>query len=161
MQLNLVVIQGTGRGEVISVRGSEFSIGRDPGCDLHLPSPVVSRRHAKLVVSNDKVLLCDLGSRNGTFINGQLVRTECEIKPNDWVRVGTSEYWIQLHGSQVPAQLPQVEDRTEVLSLSDLPSSPVPPSPVPAKTAADCSLPKKWRVCSALAACFGFGASNG
>ena len=48
--------------------------GRGTDCDLRLVDPGVSRHHAELRVENDQVVLVDLGSTNGTFVNGQPVR---------------------------------------------------------------------------------------
>jgi hypothetical protein len=49
-------------------------LGRGTDCDLRLVDPGVSRHHAELRVENDQVILVDLGSTNGTFVNGQPVR---------------------------------------------------------------------------------------
>jgi Protein of unknown function (DUF3662)/FHA domain len=49
-------------------------LGRGTDCDLRLVDPGVSRHHAELRVENDQVVLVDLGSTNGTFVNGQPVR---------------------------------------------------------------------------------------
>src|SRR3954468_1323408 len=48
-------------------------VGRAPTCDLSVADPTISRRHAELVVDEDQVTLRDLGSSNGTFVNGQKV----------------------------------------------------------------------------------------
>ena len=49
-------------------------LGRGTDCDLRLVDPGVSRHHAELRVEDDQVVLVDLGSTNGTFVNGQPVR---------------------------------------------------------------------------------------
>ena len=49
-------------------------LGRGTDCDLRLVDPGVSRHHAELRIENDQVVLDDLGSTNGTFVNGQPVR---------------------------------------------------------------------------------------
>ena len=48
-------------------------VGRAPTCDLSVADPTISRRHAELVVDEDQVPLRDLGSSNGTFVNGHKV----------------------------------------------------------------------------------------
>ncbi len=130
MKMSLVVIQGKMVGEVIPVRGAEFSIGRDPRCDLHLPNPFVSRWHAKLTVKEGKVWLEDMGSRNGTFLNGQMVKRECEVKTNDWLRVGNNEYWVHLSPASGPKRSQSIHDDTAVLNPVELSLSPWPGSSI-------------------------------
>jgi len=50
-----------------------FTIGRDLGCELHIDDPKISRRHARVVAQNQHWHLEDLGSSNGTSVNGELV----------------------------------------------------------------------------------------
>ncbi|MDI9581660.1 MAG: DUF3662 and FHA domain-containing protein [Thermobispora sp.] len=59
-------------------------LGRGTDCDLRLVDPGVSRHHAELRIEGDKVVLVDLGSTNGTFVNGQPVR---RIEMQDGTRV--------------------------------------------------------------------------
>jgi pSer/pThr/pTyr-binding forkhead associated (FHA) protein len=57
-----------------TVPPGEYVIGREPGCDLPVEGvDLMSRRHARLTVNYDHVLIEDLGSSNGTFVNGQPV----------------------------------------------------------------------------------------
>src|SRR2546423_5173140 len=55
--------------------GEPFLIGRDPGCQLRVQSPLVSRRHAEVSWTGQGWLLRDLGSRNGTYVDGHRVET--------------------------------------------------------------------------------------
>lgn len=64
-----------------------YSIGRDPASDLPLDSPVVSWKHAEVVSSDLGYHLNDLGSTNGTFINGRLIRQSL-LQPGDEVQIG-------------------------------------------------------------------------
>lgn len=76
------------RGLSESVAGKEFPldgkvvIGRDPACDITLDSAEISRQHAELAPRGNRVTLRDLGSTNGTRVNGQLV-THAILKPGD------------------------------------------------------------------------------
>lgn len=67
----------------------ELIIGRAADLDMVLVEDMVSRKHARLVVSAGTLILADLGSTNGTFINGEKIR-RAELKTNDRVLIGTS-----------------------------------------------------------------------
>jgi pSer/pThr/pTyr-binding forkhead associated (FHA) protein len=68
--------------------GQELVLGRDPhGCHVHILDPGVSHRHCKLSAGGDHVWLEDLGSSNGTFVNGERVTTTL-LSPGDEVRIG-------------------------------------------------------------------------
>jgi hypothetical protein len=65
----------------------ELLVGRDLGCDIVLSEMTVSRRHVRLVFSDGTWSLRDLGSRNGTSVNGNLVQ-RCQLCPGDRLRLG-------------------------------------------------------------------------
>ncbi len=79
---------GGGDGRTFPLQGEETVLGRDPGCGLTVNDSGVSRNHAKLVLSRSGAWLYDLGSRNGTFLNGQRVSTPCELKEGDRIQLG-------------------------------------------------------------------------
>ena len=68
------------------------TIGRSIECDCVDSDPSVSRRNAELRRAGERWLLRDLGSRNGTRLNGVLVTTETEARPGDYVSLGTVRY---------------------------------------------------------------------
>jgi serine/threonine protein kinase len=73
-----------------TVAPGEYIIGRTAECDLPVEADLVSRRHARLTLNFDHVLIEDLGSSNGTFVNGQPV-TECtRLWPNQKIQVGSA-----------------------------------------------------------------------
>jgi hypothetical protein len=76
-------------------RGSRFTIGRTRDCDLCLTDLSVSRLHAELVRGDDGWLLTDLGSHNGTRVNGWLVRETVQVRPGDRVEFGSAVFVIQ------------------------------------------------------------------
>jgi DNA-binding winged helix-turn-helix (wHTH) protein len=63
-------------------------VGRDPDCALTIPSGLVSRRHARIVVTGKRATLWDLGSKNGTLIGGQRVKGERQLAEGDEIRIG-------------------------------------------------------------------------
>jgi DNA-binding CsgD family transcriptional regulator len=84
----LTAIAGASAGQRTAVRESEVVIGRDPQAGIRLTDSGVSRQHAKLVIASDGIVnLIDLGSRNGTFVNG--ARTDLAVlREGDRIQVG-------------------------------------------------------------------------
>jgi hypothetical protein len=69
-----------------------FTIGREPGCDMTLADETVSRWHASLERSASGWLLADLGSTNGTRLNGWRVTSAMPVRPGDMVSFGSATY---------------------------------------------------------------------
>jgi hypothetical protein len=81
----------------------QFAVGRSAGCQLSLDDPLVSRRHAVLVVSADGVTLEDLQSRNGVILNGQRITGRTDVRPGDTIVIGSQELTL-LEGHEATAQ---------------------------------------------------------
>ncbi len=64
-----------------------LTIGRGTQNDIVIDHMGVSGRHAQVTVDGEVVTLSDLGSTNGTFVNGRRV-TQVTLKPNDWIAIG-------------------------------------------------------------------------
>ncbi|MDD2758754.1 MAG: ATP-binding cassette domain-containing protein [Methylomonas sp.] len=69
-----------------------LSIGRHPGCDLHIASPLVSREHAKLYCGQKGVEIEDLNSTNGTFVNGRQLTDKMFLQQGDRVAIASFTY---------------------------------------------------------------------
>ena len=96
MKLSLVVAQGVHAGKVIPVTSTDFVIGRDPQCQLRPASPAISKQHCALTVRDAKAFVRDCGSTNGTFINGEQVAGEREVKSGDRLKVGPLEFDLRI-----------------------------------------------------------------
>lgn len=72
-----------------TVTHSPFTIGRLPASDIVLSSECVSRRHAEILYENEGYYILDVGSRHGTFVNGQRVTTRQKLQKGDSVRFGS------------------------------------------------------------------------
>ena len=66
-----------------------YVMGRDPDTDIRLESATVSRRHARIVVSNDGAVLEDFGSKNGTYHNDTRVTESVPLRNGDHIRLGS------------------------------------------------------------------------
>jgi predicted component of type VI protein secretion system len=69
----------------------QFAVGRSAGCQLSLDDPLVSRRHALLIVSRDGVTIEDLQSRNGVILNGQRIAGRTGVRAGDKIVIGSQE----------------------------------------------------------------------
>jgi predicted component of type VI protein secretion system len=69
----------------------QFAVGRSAGCQLSLDDPLVSRRHALLVVTKDGVTIEDLQSRNGVIVNGQRIAARTTVHAGDKIVIGSQE----------------------------------------------------------------------
>ena len=65
-------------------------IGRAPECDLLIEAPSASRQHARIDVSSDAVWVCDLESRNGTRLNGELIAGTRQLFSGDVISICTA-----------------------------------------------------------------------
>jgi len=73
---------------LVPLAAGENFIGRDPECVLTIPSGLVSRQHARIVVTGDRASVRDLGSKNGTRLGGRRVEGELPLADGDEVRIG-------------------------------------------------------------------------
>ncbi len=90
-----------------------FLIGRGPDCDLRLFDPALSRHHCRLLWRGDRLVVEDLGSRNGTLVNGQKVTEPRVLGEGDSLWLGASVFGVRLHaglGVGVPRRVLVVED---------------------------------------------------
>ncbi|MGF1595793.1 MAG: ATP-binding cassette domain-containing protein [Acidimicrobiales bacterium] len=77
--------------QVIRPQGGELVLGRADECDISIPDPLVSRRHARFILGPTGGRIVDLGSDNGTYVNGQRVR-ESTVGEGDLVEVGKAQF---------------------------------------------------------------------
>ena len=91
MIVKLIVVSGKSAGRAIAVKRSKFLIGRADECDIRPLSEEVSRRHCAIVVGPEAVWVEDLGSRNGTFVNGERIAAKTQVTDGDTLRVGALE----------------------------------------------------------------------
>jgi ABC-type multidrug transport system ATPase subunit/pSer/pThr/pTyr-binding forkhead associated (FHA) protein len=101
----LTIKTGTDSGKVVELTQRELVIGRSAPADLIIIHTEVSRRHARLVYQQGNYILEDLGSTNGTFINGQPVRGPQVLTNGAEIQLGTE---IRLVFSQQPAGVQSV-----------------------------------------------------
>lgn len=101
--VNLVVESGRHQGTVVSVRGPRFLIGRGPECRLRARNLLLSRYHAVIERRDGRALLRDLGSTNGTLVNGRLLRDAwIELADGDHVQFGPLRFIVTIDTGPSP-----------------------------------------------------------
>jgi pSer/pThr/pTyr-binding forkhead associated (FHA) protein len=91
MVTRLIVSSGKSAGRAISIKRNRLLIGRADECDVRPLSDEVSRRHCAVLVGPAEVWVEDLGSRNGTFVNGARIGEKTRVSDGDMIRVGSLE----------------------------------------------------------------------
>jgi pSer/pThr/pTyr-binding forkhead associated (FHA) protein len=130
MQVKLVVLHGKHAGQEVAVPGPKFFVGRAEDCDLRPQSDLISRHHCALLVEEGYVAVRDFGSKNGTYVNDQRVRSEAELKSGDHLKIGPLEFEVQLAVPVGGKKLPKVRSVQEAAVRTAQP-----PRPKPAETA--------------------------
>jgi len=86
------LVLGEANQETVSMTGNEMVIGRDPDCDYPLKYPVISWRHARLEKTSSGLVIEDLGSKNGTFVDGQQISGRVTLKPGSEIGLGSFRF---------------------------------------------------------------------
>jgi hypothetical protein len=105
------------------------TIGRE-GCDITLGDPDVSRRHAEIQISNGDIVINDLGSTNGTFVNGERIDQPRPLRDGDEVRIG-AVVW-RLRAPAGATRLAGTVDPADVAAATPSQATTVRPAAAPA-----------------------------
>lgn len=102
----LVLVEGPGQGNRWELNQDEITIGRHPSCYIVLPDRRVSRFHARITRQEQRYVLEDLGSKNGTFVNGEPVQDPWILKDGDEISIALAFKMIFVDvGSTAPLVL--------------------------------------------------------
>ena len=115
MQVKLKVLSGSHEGKEIGVSSEKFLIGRSESCQLRPKSESVSRKHCVIVMKDNRLLIQDLKSRNGTYVNDKRlpIYKAKVLKAGDQLRIGKLMFEILIeHGLQA-AKKPEVTDMSD------------------------------------------------
>lgn len=89
-----------GGGRRYELLGSQISLGRDPQAEVSIEDPAVSYTHAQITLHAGELYLRDLGSRNGTWVNANLVTTPHLLREGDVVHVGETDLTFRSVGGR-------------------------------------------------------------
>ena len=97
MQVVLVMFRPDGERRSFSLARDKTVIGRREDCDLRIPVGDVSRKHCRFVKTDDQLTVEDLGSSNGTLVNGERVQS-APVSGGDLVTIGPVQFVVQIDG---------------------------------------------------------------
>ncbi len=115
MQVKLKVLTGSHEGTEIPIGSEKFLIGRSESCQLRPKSDSISRKHCILVIRDGRVLIQDLKSRNGTYVNEKKLPSDRAkiLESGDQLKIGKLSFELViehgLHGNKKP-QVADVSD---------------------------------------------------
>lgn len=118
---NLIVKQGPQIGILFPITGNRVVLGREENCDIIIQDAEVSRRHSELVWEHNGFVMQDLGSSNGTFVNGVQITSPTRLKPGDVIGLGQTGLVLEMEADNTTAGM-------------DYESPHIAPKPVNAKT---------------------------
>jgi hypothetical protein len=93
-RLEVVAAMGHDPGSAIDV-GDGAMLGRSNGADIHVDDPFASSAHARIFQRGQAMFIEDMGSTNGTFLNGRQIRRPEQLNVADTVRIGDTEFRYQ------------------------------------------------------------------
>jgi pSer/pThr/pTyr-binding forkhead associated (FHA) protein len=114
------------------ITGEEFLIGRGTDCDLRLGISDISRHHCLIRMTKGagrlEATLSDLGSINGTYVNGKRVRSQVDLKTSDEIRIGACRLIVDLGDVPVNLDMPAGADPNATTARVRPPIEPRPPA---------------------------------
>lgn len=121
----LIMQDGPTPGARTELQRRSLLLGRDPSSDLAVNDVEVSRRHARLIAQSNGYAVEDLGSTNGTFVNGQRIKSAAPLRSGDIIRMGDKVSFV----------FEEVMVVDENASTTGIPSRPMTPSTSPRPSA--------------------------
>ncbi len=116
----LQIVNPTGPADQFTLHGERAVMGRHPDCDLVLESASVSRQHAQILREKDQYYVEDLHSRNGTFVNGQLISGRKLLQDGDRLKICDLSFTFY---TDQPSDRMPIADNSELALLDDESSS--------------------------------------
>jgi pSer/pThr/pTyr-binding forkhead associated (FHA) protein len=104
MDFQLVVIKGRAATTALKLQDGVTTAGRQDDCHLRIRSSQVSRKHCELFEKHGLLLVKDLGSSNGTFVNGKKIDGQRVMEPGDELAIGPISFRVEKVGQPAPAR---------------------------------------------------------
>lgn len=127
-QFQLIMRSGPTPGAAFALEGDQMTIGRDSTTEIVINDAEVSRRHARLTFQGGKYVLEDLGSTNGTFVNGQRLSGPRVLKPGEVISFG-EQIMLVFEAVNLDPGATMVSPRAAAVSAAPRPMPAPPPPP--------------------------------
>src|SRR3954451_7331938 len=116
MHVRLKILQGSNTGKEVKIPTPKCLIGRGEDCHLRPNSDAISRHHCVIVTTENEVIVRDLKSRNGTFVNEERVAEEAVLLNGDILRVGPLQFEMMVEQSVAKPKRTKVADIKEAVA---------------------------------------------
>ncbi|MBL8950020.1 MAG: GGDEF domain-containing protein [Myxococcaceae bacterium] len=116
----LVVIHGLDLGRKYDLMKETTVVGRSSKADIQVDQEAISRNHARFVISGAKVLVKDLGSTNGTYVNDEMIGSEMQLRNGDLVKIGRTIFKFIAGGNIESAYHDEIYRLTTVDGLTQV-----------------------------------------
>jgi serine phosphatase RsbU (regulator of sigma subunit) len=133
MAASIKVHSGATAGKVHELNLDQAVVGRNTFCDIVIPVQSISRQHARFVREGDDYFVEDMGSLNGTFVNGERISGRAKLEDND--RIHLYEVLVTFHSGAVPEPVAQTSEPSVGATMMGAPAprfDPMAPSAVSA-----------------------------
>ncbi len=112
MDTTLVLFKKNGERKDIHLNGDSTIIGRRPDCNIRVLKSAVSRQHCKLICENGHIVVTDLNSSNGTYVNHKKIDHPTAVSPGDVVSIADLDFTLMIDGSPIDVVPPIHEQET-------------------------------------------------
>ena len=123
MDVILKVLEGAKVGAKVAVKKEKFLIGRSPKCHLCAGSTAISRKHCAIRRYDAKATIEDLGSRNGTLVNGEKIKAEQDLQSGDEIAVGPLKFLVTISLGISNGKKPEVKSVADAVERAATKSS--------------------------------------
>jgi serine phosphatase RsbU (regulator of sigma subunit) len=103
----LYTLRGPNLGRRFPLEGTSWVVGRTPDAAIYLESTAVSRQHAQLVLENGTFFVEDLGSSNGTYVNGKRIHQRSSLGDKDMLQIGPYQFSLR---EEAPSAAPTMDN---------------------------------------------------
>jgi adenylate cyclase len=110
-QIIITILAGPEQGQVFKIARPLTTMGRSNTCEIMITDPLVSRQHCQILLGMGGITLKDLGSTNGTFLNGAKV-TESPLRNQDVISVGGTRlrFAVEVSKEEVETKTPKIDE---------------------------------------------------